>query len=105
MSKSSTTTEAELLDEIHPGDLVRIEFMEPLALNPNDLAAAIGVAQATLRTFLDGKASVSADLDLRLGRYLGVSEGFFLGLQIDYDLRMWRRSHASELERIVPLAA
>lgn len=105
MSKSSTTTETDMLDEIHPGDLVRTEFIEPLKLDPDELASVTGIEPPALRAFLEGRAPVSADLDLRLGRYFRISEGFFLGLQVDYDMRMWRRSHAAELDRIVPRAA
>lgn len=105
MSKSSTIIESDLLDEIHPGDLVRTEFVEPLELNPDALASATGIAPATLRSFLNGRTPVTADIDLRLGRYFRMSAGFFLRLQIDYDMRMWRRGNAAELDRIVPRAA
>lgn len=105
MSKSSTIIESDMLDEIHPGDLVRTEFVEPLGLDARELAAATGIAEATLRAFLNGLTPVTANLDLRLGRYFRMSAGFFLRLQIDYEMRLWRRAHAAELERIIPRAA
>jgi plasmid maintenance system antidote protein VapI len=64
-----------------------------------------GIAAGTLAAPLHGTASVDAAVVLRLARYFGVSEGFFLRLQNDYDLEEVRRSRGTELDRIVPRAA
>jgi addiction module HigA family antidote len=64
-----------------------------------------GIPLDRLEALLQGRVPLTADLDLRLGRYFGMSEGFFLPLQNDYDLEEVRRSRGRELDRIVPRAA
>jgi addiction module HigA family antidote len=76
-----------------------------LALSQNGLARAINVPPRRINEIVLGKRQVTADTDLRLTRYLGLSEGFFLGLQADYDLMERRRQIAGELEKITPRAA
>jgi antitoxin HigA-1 len=100
MSRSSTTT-----DEIPnptPGDILFLDFIEPMGLTQNGLARAIGVPPRRVNEIVLGKRAVTADTDLRLARYFGVSDGFFLGLQADHDLLRQRRKIAAELERIEP---
>jgi addiction module HigA family antidote len=106
MSRSSTTTsKAELLPNPHPGEILLEEFLRPIALSQNALARAINVPARRVNEIVLGKRNVSADTDLRLARYFGVSEGFFLGLQADFDLMERRRQIAGELRRIEPRAA
>lgn len=106
MSKSSiTTTEAEWLPNPHPGEILLEEFLKPMALSQNELARSIEVPPRRINEIVLGKRSVSADTDLRLARYFGLSEGFFLGLQTDYDLMQRRRELGDELARIEPRAA
>ncbi len=105
MSKSSTTTESEWLHNPHAGELLLSEFMEPLGLDCAALADAIAVNPARLKSVIDGSAPVNAELDLRLGRYFRMSEGFFLGLQDDYELREAKRALNGDLDRIEPRAA
>ncbi|WP_338467934.1 HigA family addiction module antitoxin [Novosphingobium sp. ZN18A2] len=104
-SKSSTTTDSEWLDNPHAGDLLVSEFMEPLGLDCTALANAIAVEPARLQAMIDGTAPVDGELDLRLGRYFRMSEGFFLGLQDDHELRAAKRALNGDLDRIVPRAA
>ncbi len=106
MSRSSTTTtKSELLPNPHPGVILMEEFLKPMGLSQNALARAIHVPPRRINELVLGKRSVTADTDLRLARYFGVSEGFFLGLQGDYDLMERRRRIESELETIAPRAA
>ncbi len=106
MSKSSiTTTEPDLLPNPHPGEILMTEFLEPMGLSQNALARAIHVPPRRVNEVVLGKRAVTADTDLRLARYFGVSEGFFLGLQADHDLMERRRQIARELETIEPRAA
>lgn len=106
MSRSSTTTaEADLLRNPHPGEILLEEFLRPLALSQNGLARAIHVPPRRINELVLGKRAVTADTDLRLARYFGLSEGFFLGLQTDYDLMKRRRAIGQELETIKPRAA
>lgn len=103
MSKSSTTT--ELLPNPMPGEILLEEFLRPMALSQNALARAIGVPPRRINEIVLGKRAVTADTDLRLARYFGLSDGFFLGLQADYDLMERRRAIAGELSAISPRAA
>ena len=107
--KSSTTTRRDarraLLPNPHPGEILLEEFLKPLALSQNALARALNVPPRRINEIILGKRAITADTDLRLARYFGMSEGFFLGLQADYDLMERRREIAAELEAIEPRAA
>ena len=104
MSKSQTKTELEWLHNSHAGELLVSEFMEPLELDSAALAETIAVDPARLQAMIDGSARVDGELDLRLARYFRMSEGFFLGLQDDYDLLEAKRALNGDLDRIVPRA-
>jgi antitoxin HigA-1 len=105
MSKSSTTTRDNWLRNPHPGEILLEEFLKPMGLSQNALARAVGVPPRRINEIVLGKRDVTADTDLRLARYFGLSEGFFLGLQADYDLMERRREIGDELEKIEPRAA
>jgi len=107
MSKLSTTTEEEnyLLHNPHAGEILKEEFLDPLGLSQNALARAIGVPPRRINEIIHGKRAVTADTDLRLARYFSMSEGFFLGLQIDYEIRERKRQLGDELDSIAPRAA
>jgi len=105
MSRSSTMTDEDLLPNPHPGEILALDFMQPLELSQNALARALHVPPRRINELVQGKRAVSADTDLRLARYFGLSEGFFLGLQADYDLMQRKREIAVELETISPRAA
>jgi addiction module HigA family antidote len=81
------------------------EFMEPLGLDAPALAEAIGAPLDHVEAVIAGAAPVDAELDLRLARYFRMSEGFFLGLQADYELLEAKRALNGDLDRIVPRAA
>ena len=104
-ASSTTTTDQNLLPNPHPGEILALEFMQPIGLSQNALARAIHVPPRRINELIHGKRAVSADTDLRLARYFGLSEGFFLGLQADYDLMQRKRQIAAELETIRPRAA
>ena len=105
MSKSQTITDPDWLHNSHAGELLVSEFMAPLNLTENALATSLGVAPARLHDVIAGARPMSADLDLRLSRYFSMSEGFFLGLQADYELLEAKRALNGELERVLPRAA
>jgi addiction module HigA family antidote len=91
VSKSSTTTpRSGLLSNPHPGEILLEEFLKPMGLSQNALAREVHVAPRRINEIVLGKRDVTADTDLRLARYFGLSEGFFLGLQMDYDLILLR---------------
>jgi addiction module HigA family antidote len=95
----------DLLPNPHPGDILLEDFLRPMGLSQNALARAVSVPPRRINEIVLGKRSLTADTDLRLSRYFGVSEGFFLGLQADYDLMQRRREIEEELKRIEPRAA
>ncbi len=106
MSKSSTTMdEAGLLPNPHPGEILLEDFLKPMEISQNALARAIHVPPRRINEIVLGKRTVTADTDLRLARYFGLSEGFFLGLQTDYDLMERRRQIGADLSSIMPHAA
>jgi addiction module HigA family antidote len=105
MSRSSTTTNRDWLHNSHAGELLLSEFLEPLEMTPDALAEAIQVPVARVKAVLNGSQPVDADLDLRLGRYFRMSEGFFLRLQDDFELLEAKRALNGDLDRIVPRAA
>ena len=99
------TTEGDRLPNVHPGDILRHDFLIGSEIPIAEVAVAAGIDPARLEAVLDRKADIDADIDLRLTRYFGVSEGFFLGLQNDHDLEEVRRAHGAEIDRIVRRAA
>jgi antitoxin HigA-1 len=102
-SKSSTTT--NLLPNPHPGEILMEEFLKPMSLSQTALANAIDVPPRRINEIVLGKRAITADTDLRLARYFGMSDGFFLGLQTDYELMRRRREIGGKLKAIRPRAA
>jgi addiction module HigA family antidote len=105
VSRSQTTTSPDWLHNPHAGEMLWSEFMEPLALDARAVAAAIDAPVDALDAVLAGSRPIDAELDLRLARYFGMSEGFFLRLQVQYELLEAKRALNGKLERIVPRAA
>ena len=106
MSGSKTITAADgLLENVHPGEVLREDYQIGGAIDLDEVARGTGIDRERLRLLIESRIAVDADLDLRLGRYFGVSRGFFLRLQNSYDMEEVVRTHGSELDRIVPRAA
>jgi antitoxin HigA-1 len=106
MSGSRTITkDDDRLDNVHPGDILRNDYLIGSEIPVIEVVIGAGVTEARLVAILDARLPVDADTDLRLARYFGVSEGMFLGLQIDYDIEEAKRSLNGSLDRIVPRAA
>jgi len=74
------------LDPVHPGEILLKEFIEPIGLNQNRLALALGVPARRINEIVLGKRGITADTALRLARYFKMSPQFWLGLQMDYEL-------------------
>lgn len=100
MSKSSITT--DLIPNPTPGDMLLLDFIEPMGLTQNGLARAIGVPPRRINEIVLGKRAVTADTDLRLARYFGLSDGFWMGVQADYELMERRRQIEADLAAIAP---
>ena len=107
MSKSSTITDRQRqwLKNPHPGEILQHDFLEPMALSQNALARAILVPPRRINEIVLGKRAITADTDLRLARFFGVSPGLFLGLQLDFDLLNHQRKLATVISAIKPFAA
>lgn len=74
------------IGNIHPGEILLEEFMKPLGLSQNQLAKEIDVPPRRINEIILGKRSITPDTSIRLGKYFGLSKGFFIGLQVDYDM-------------------
>ena len=106
MSKSATITDrADWLTNPTPGDILMQAFLTPVGLSQTALARALGVSPRRINEIVLGKRAVTADTDLRLSRYWGLSDGFWLGLQADHDLMERRRTLGADLKKIAPRAA
>lgn len=103
MSKSSTTS-ADLSPNPRPGEILLEEFLKPMALSQTALARAIAVPPRRVNEIVLGKRAVTAGTDLRLARYFGLSDGFFLQLQADHDLMARKRQIGAKLKDIKPRA-
>jgi addiction module HigA family antidote len=88
------------LPNVHPGEILIEEFLAPLGISQNALARAAGVAPRRINEIVLGKRAVTADTALRLAAFFGTSEGFWLGLQADYDLEETRRAIGKDLLRV-----
>lgn len=89
------------LEPVHPGEVLLEEFLKPLALSQYRLAKDISVPPRRINQIVHGTRAVSANTALRLARYFGVSERFWLNLQAQYDLDIERDRLGDRLEREV----
>ena len=89
------------LDPIHPGEILQEDFMRPLKISINQLARDLDVPPNRIGAIVNGTRSITADTALRLGTYFGVSPETWLGLQIDYDLRLIRQRDGDRIVRSV----
>ena len=106
MSGSRTIIKDEdRLDNVHPGDILREDFLIGSEISFAEVAEGAGIPLDVLQKIVASERDVDAAIDVRLARYFGMSEGFFLGLQNDYDLEEVHRSQSAEIDRIVPRAA
>ncbi len=102
-SKSSTTTKvsSEKMPPLHPGEMLREEFMKPLGLSANALALSLRVPVTRISEIVNERRSITADTALRLSRYFRMSPNFWLRLQAQYDLEMAEDELAATIRREV----
>ena len=86
----------------HPGEILLEEFLKPMGITQYRLAREIGVPQRRIGEIVAGARSITADTGLRLSRFFGMSDGFWIGLQTDYATARAKDSLASMLARIKP---
>jgi addiction module HigA family antidote len=106
MWKSPTTTRGttmatKMMDPIHPGEILMEEFIEPLGISQYRLAKDISVPARRINEIVHGKRSITADTALRLARFFGTTERFWLNLQVRFDLEVEKDRLADVLERDV----
>lgn len=99
MSNSST----DLIDPIHPGEILMEEFIEGFGITQNKLAVAIGVPPRRINEIVHGKRGISADTAVRLAAYFGTTAEFWMNLQSHYELRLERRALREQIKAIQPL--
>ena len=90
---------------IHPGEILMEEFLEPLQISQNRLAVAIGVPRRRINEIVHGKRRITADTALRLARYFGTTDRFWLNLQTRFDLEIEKDHLGNALDQIEPLQA
>lgn len=93
----------DTMPPIHPGEILQEEYLEPLGVSQYRLAQVVGVSPRRINEIVHGKRGISADTALRLARYFGTSERFWLNLQSRYDIEVERDRLATALARIEPL--
>jgi addiction module HigA family antidote len=91
----------KLMNPIHPGEILMEEFLEPLGISQYRLAKDISVPPRRINEIVHGKRSITADTALRLARFFGTTERFWLNLQVRYDLEVERDRLVDVLERDV----
>ncbi len=93
-----------IMPPIHPGEILALEYLEPLNVTQHRLAVAIGVPPRRINEIVHGKRRITTNTALRLAKYFGTSERFWLNLQDRYDIEIERDRLAGTLDQIRPLA-
>jgi addiction module HigA family antidote len=88
------------LKNIHPGDVLKEEFLKPLGISAYRLCVDIGVPQTRISEILKGNRSITADTALRLSKYFGNTPNFWLGLQNDFDIEEAMDKKGSQFKQI-----
>ncbi|GAA2167951.1 addiction module HigA family antidote [Humibacillus xanthopallidus] len=88
---------------IHPGEVLLEDFLNPLEVTQHHLAVSIGVPPRRINEIVHGKRRITADTALRLARYFGTTDRFWLNLQTRYDLEIEKDHLGAALDRIHPL--
>src|SRR5688500_19323385 len=102
-SKSSTTTDARQVKPVSPGEMLAEEFLKPLGITNYRLAKEIRVPAQRIGEIIAGRRAITADTDLRLCKFFGLSEGWWLRLQADHDTRKAKAERARGVEQSKPL--
>lgn len=103
--KEEIEREPRVYPPVHPGELLKEEFLDPMGITPYKLAKDIGVDQMRVHKIVRGERRVTADTALRLSRYFGLSDGYWIRAQAHYDLEMAKMAEGERIEReVTPLA-
>lgn len=90
-------------EPIPPGEILLEEFLEPMGISQYRLAKTIGVAPRRINEIVHGKRCITPETGIRLSKALGMSEGFWVGLQMDFDLALEKDEHQAEIDAITAL--
>ena len=104
-SKAKDAAMEQQLHNPHPGEILKEEFLTEIGMSQNHLAQAIGVPENRIHAIVNGTCDICADTDLRLWKFFGLSEGYFLRLQNAYDTLEAKRRIAEEIAKIKPYKA
>ena len=94
-----------IMPPVHPGEILLTEFLEPLGVSQYQLAKAVDVPARRINEIVHGQRRISADTALRLSRYFGTSERFWMNLQARYDLEIEKDRLGTTLDEIQPRSA
>ena len=89
---------SKLLDEIHPGEILLEEFMKPMGITARQIAADIDVSPSRISEIVHGARPITADTAIRLGLFFRMDPKFWLNLQMEYDIRVAKRTLQKEIE-------
>ena len=98
-------TERKAHDPITPGEILLEEFLIPLGISQYRLAKAIGVPPRRINEIVHGKRRITPETGLRMSRALGLSDRYWLNVQLDYDIEVEKDRHTAELDAITSLTA
>ena len=96
---------AKRLSPVSPGEILSEEFLDPMGITKYRLAKEIDVPPQRIGDIVAGKRSITADTDLRLCKFFGLSEGYWLRAQVAHDLEIAKRALERDLARIQPWSA
>lgn len=105
ITKEEPVAEDTVMPPVHPGEILQEEFLAPLGVSQYQLAKAVDVPARRINEIVHGERRITADTALRLSRYFGTSERFWLNLQARYDLEIEKDRLGAALEDIRPLSA
>lgn len=88
------------LKNVHPGEILKEEFLEPMGITAYRLSKSVGIPQTRTSQIIKGNRRITADTALRLSKYFGTSAKFWMGLQDDFDLEEQSQNIKGELEQI-----
>lgn len=92
-----------MIEPIHPGEILLEDFINGFGITQHKLAVSIGVPPRRINEIVHGKRGITADTAIRLARYFGTSEEFWMNLQSNYELRIERRVNQDSVAAITPL--
>ncbi|MCZ9308902.1 HigA family addiction module antitoxin [Corynebacterium uberis] len=103
MTNAITATGDDLIEPIHPGEVLMEDFIKGFGITQNKLAVSIEVPPRRINEIVHGKRGITAGTAVRLARYFGTSEELWMNLQSTYELRLERRALRDQVDAITPL--